>query len=90
MVKKTEPNAMQKIMDEFPQRLKGFRVQRKLTQQQLAHSLKMPAMTISHYECGRRFPGVKNLMRIAVYLSWDPWRSVVDHKAAVGSARPAR
>lgn len=52
----------------FPDRLKELRLQKKLTQKELAFSLSVQNTAISKYELGEREPDFKTLERIADFF----------------------
>lgn len=52
----------------FANRLTSLRKSSGMSQAELGRVARMPAMTVSHYECGRRSPSVPNLQRLAVAL----------------------
>lgn len=48
----------------FKNRLKSLRVFQNLEQEQLAKKCGLSATTLSHYETGRREPGLRNLIKL--------------------------
>lgn len=52
----------------FGHRLAGARRRAKLTQVELAHSLRMSSTQLGHYESGRRFPSLTVLTQMALLL----------------------
>ena len=55
--------------DPFPQRLRAARLERGLTQGDLAGKAGMPPASISHFESGTRKPSFANLRRLAQVLN---------------------
>lgn len=56
----------------FKSKLKSLREAANLTQQDLATRMKVPSAMISHYECGQREPGLKNLNKLIAALGCQP------------------
>lgn len=53
----------------LPENIKKLRLERNLTQQQLAKELGMTSSTISAYESGVRSPSIDNLCKLAAFFS---------------------
>lgn len=53
---------------EIGQKIKDLRHAKRLTQEELAHKVKITRSTISNYEIGRRTPHLKELQKIAKVL----------------------
>jgi len=54
-------------LDDFGKLLREIREQEGMTQEELANAAGLTAMHISHFECGRRLPSLRNfaaLMRV--------------------------
>ena len=58
-------------------RLKEWRKVKNLTATELSEKSRISLQEISRYEHGRRFPGVKNLKKLAKALGIS-WRDLVD------------
>lgn len=56
----------------FQSKLKSLREAAGLTQLDLATRMKVPSAMISHYECGQREPGLKNINKLIKALGCDP------------------
>lgn len=58
------------IKKRFSSRLKHARLDRRLTQEQLARKIKIPATSISHFESAKdkRKPSLENIMLLAQAL----------------------
>lgn len=56
----------------FQTRLKQLREDRGLTQLDLATKMKLPSAMVSHYETGRRKPGLDNILALIKALKCDP------------------
>lgn len=56
----------------LPENIKKLRLERNLTQQQLAKELGMTSSSISAYESGVRSPSIDNLCKLAAFfqLRW--------------------
>lgn len=53
----------------LPENIKKLRLERNLTQKQLAHELGMTSSAISAYESGARSPSIDNLCKLAAFFS---------------------
>lgn len=53
----------------FCQRLKGLRVSRKLTLEQLGHELGVVKQTVGHWESGIRLPNLETTVTLADYFN---------------------
>lgn len=56
------------MVDQFQERLRTKREERKLTQQELGERASLPSTSISHFEKGTRKPSFDNLRRLAQAL----------------------
>ena len=62
-------NDVAQTPDPFPQRLRAARLERGLTQGDLAGKAGLPPASISHFESGTRKPSFANLRRLAQVLN---------------------
>ena len=55
-------------MKVFGERLKELRVEKGLTQRELAQALSITVPTLSHWECGYQEPSFKDLIMLCKYF----------------------
>ncbi len=56
----------------FHKRLKKLREDQGLTQLDIASRMKLPSAMVSHYETGRRKPGLDNILGLIKALKCEP------------------
>jgi len=57
-----------KSLKSFPRNLAIARRERRITQEHLGKLMGTTSMHISHFECGRRAPSLKNMIKISEAL----------------------
>ena len=55
-------------MSKFSERLKELRIDRKLTQKQLAHILQTNNSSVCDWECGRTEPNIDMIVKLCTFL----------------------
>ena len=67
-------------MKQFKRNLKVIRMRNTLSQTELSKKTGLEPSHISHFECGRRVPSVKNLIKLAKALNCTMEELVIDEK----------
>lgn len=74
-------------MNQFSERLKKLRVERKVTQRQLGKHLDFGATAIVNYESGRNEPAIDTLIKLAEYFGVSVGYLIGSEKDAVQKSR---
>lgn len=56
------------MSNDFPNKLRGLRLEKKLSQQNLADKLNVSRATLGHWEIGRSQPNIDELIRISNFF----------------------
>ena len=57
------------MTNNFPSKLKGLRIDKNLTQQQVSEALQISRATLGHWEIGRSQPDLDELVKISNYFN---------------------
>ena len=71
-------------------KIKKFRKEKGITQEELANRVNKSTITIRKYEAGEIFPSIANIKTIAEVLEVDPYKDILDDAQPAEAIEPVK
>ena len=71
-------------------KIKKFRKEKGITQEELANRVNKSTITIRKYEAGEIFPSIANIKTIAEVLEVDPYKDILDDAQPIEAIEPVK